>query len=478
MVHGSAILVNTSLADQFTRLSPGEPQVTASSVYTGADPQDQAAAAFDGNQATSWVASASDRRPTLRIRWSGPRTVSQLTIERPPGASGSLQVQLTGSGGQRRGAGVTNSGMVRFAPMRTSSLTITFIPTYAPVQVTGVDIPGVPQVSTPSGTFRLACGLGPSLTLNGQAVATSVTGFFASLQTEQTVQFTACSPVQLAAGANRLVEPTSDAFSIQDAVVQGTDAAASSSAASPATPRVVQWTATARTLRVSAAARSYLVIDENFNPGWKAVIGGRTLAPVRLDGWKQAWVLPAGTSGLVRLTFGPELLFRVTVIGGLAVLALMLLAAAWPAGRRRRGPPLPGDDRDPLEARAQREPRLAGQLLQTVLVLAALAAAGLWLGGYPGAVILPLTTSVFLVAASGLPLAGTRFGRLLRVEYELPRPWFLAGLVLAAAISSVAGQFLQSSGGPGLPVTALQNGIPQTLLIIVVGRLAAALILS
>jgi arabinofuranan 3-O-arabinosyltransferase len=240
----------------------------------------------------------------------------------------------------------------------------------------------------------------------------------------------------------------------------------------------VQWTATARTLRVSAAARSYLVIDENFNPGWKAVIGGRTLAPVRLDGWKQAWVLPAGTSGLVRLTFGPELLFRVTVIGGLAVLALMLLAAAWPAGRRRRGPPLPGDDRDPLEARAQREPRLAGQLLQTVLVLAALAAAGLWLGGYPGAVILPLTTSVFLVAASGLPLAGTRFGRLLRVEYELPRPWFLAGLVLAAAISSVAGQFLQSSGGPGLPVTALQNGIPQTLLIIVVGRLAAALILS
>jgi arabinofuranan 3-O-arabinosyltransferase len=478
VVHGSAVLVNAALADQFMRLSPGEPQVTASSVYTGADPQDQAAAAFDGNQATSWVASASDRRPTLRIRWSGPRTVSQLTIERPPGASGSLQVQLTGSGGQRRGAGVTNSGMVRFAPMRTSSLTITFIPTYAPVQVTGVDIPGVPQVSTPSGTFRLACGLGPSLTLNGQAVATSVTGFFASLQTEQTVQFTACSPVQLAAGANRLVEPTGDAFSIQDAVVQGTDAAASSSAASPATPRVVRWTATARTLRVSAAARSYLVIDENFNPGWKAVIGGRTLAPVRLDGWKQAWVLPAGTSGLVRLTFGPELLFRVTVIGGLAVLALMLLAAAWPAGRRRRGPPLPGDDRDPLEARAQREPRLAGQLLQTVLVLAALAAAGLWLGGYPGAVILPLTTSVFLVAASGLPLAGTRFGRLLRVEYELPRPWFLAGLVLAAAISSVAGQFLQSSGGPGLPVTALQNGIPQTLLIIVVGRLAAALILS
>ena len=53
------------------------------------------------------------------------------------------------------------------------------------------------------------------------------------------------------------------------------------------------------------------------------------------------------------------------------------------------------------------------------------------------------------MAASGLPLAGTRFGRLLRVEYELPRPWLLAGLVLAAAISAVAGQYLQSREAPG-----------------------------
>jgi arabinofuranan 3-O-arabinosyltransferase len=274
-------------------------------------------------------------------------------------------------------------------------------------------------------------------------------------------------------------------------VVQGTGTAASPPEPPPAAAGVVRWTATARTLRVSAAVRSYLVVDENFNAGWKAVIGGRTLTPVRLDGWKQAWVLPAGTSGLVRLTFGPERLFRVTVFGGLAVLALVVLAAAWLAGpRRRRGPPpaqVPAGKPDALAARVLREPlafrtrrglRLTGQLLQSMVALAALAGIGLWLGGYPGAVILPLTTSVFLMAASGLLPADGRLGRLVRVERELPRPWLLAGLVLLASISAVAGQYLQSREAPALIVTALQNGIPQFLLIIVIGRLAAALILS
>jgi arabinofuranan 3-O-arabinosyltransferase len=490
-VHGSAILLNASLADQFTRLGPHEPQVTASSVDSTADPQDQPMAAFDGNPATSWVAAAADRHPTLRIQWDGARTLSQLTVERPPGASGFLEVRLTGSGGQRRVAWASRSGVLTFAPMRTSSLALTFLPSYSPVQVTGVDIPGVPQLGTPTGTFRLPCGLGPSLTVNGRPVPTRVTGSFASLLAERPVQFTACSPVRLAAGANRLVEPVTDVFSIQDAVVQGTGTAASPPEPPPAAAGVVRWTATARTLRVSAAVRSYLVVDENFNAGWKAVIGGRTLTPVRLDGWKQAWVLPAGTSGLVRLTFGPERLFRVTVFGGLAVLALVVLAAAWLAGpRRRRGPPpaqVPAGKPDALAARVLREPlafrtrrglRLTGQLLQSMVALAALAGIGLWLGGYPGAVILPLTTSVFLMAASGLLPADGRLGRLVRVERELPRPWLLAGLVLLASISAVAGQYLQSREAPALIVTALQNGIPQFLLIIVIGRLAAALILS
>ena len=47
------------------------------------------------------------------------------------------------------------SGVVSFAPMRTTGLTFSFTPVQAPLQITDVVIPGVPFVSTPSGPFRL-----------------------------------------------------------------------------------------------------------------------------------------------------------------------------------------------------------------------------------------------------------------------------------------------------------------------------------
>ena len=86
-LRGSAVLVDPALADRFVRLSPRQARVTASSTYTG-DPQDQALSAFDGNAATAWVASVTDAHPALSIRWGYQRTVSKLTIQRPPGAAG------------------------------------------------------------------------------------------------------------------------------------------------------------------------------------------------------------------------------------------------------------------------------------------------------------------------------------------------------------------------------------------------------
>lgn len=475
-LRGSAILMDPALADRFVRLSPLQPRVTASSTYTG-DPQDQALSAFDGDPATAWVASVTDAHPRLSIQWGYRRTISQLTIQRPPGASGLLQVLISGSGGQVRGALLDASGVVKFAPMRTTGLKFTFSQVEAPLQITDVSIPGVPSFHPPSGTFRLRCGLGPLIKLNGNVVPTRVSGSFASLLTGRPLRFTACAPVTLTGGGNRVVEPATDAFSVQDVVVNGVGAAGLSSATSAAAPTaagVVSWTSTSRVLRVNAATVSYLVVNENFNAGWRAVIDHRQLRAVRLDGWKQAWLLPAGTSGLVHLTYSPERLYHPVVVVGLAAIVLVMLVAVWPwpIPLPRRGR-LARRTRPARDARAPRVRRFA-RMAASATVLGALVATGLLLGGYAGAVIVPAATCLFLVSNADLPgLAegGFALGRLWR-------PRVLAGLLIAASVCAAAGEHASQAGSSGLAVTALLNGVPQAICLVIVGRLAAAIILS
>jgi len=464
-LRGSAILTDASLADKYARAGRGGPVVTASSTFT-ADPQDQALSAFDGNSATAWVASPADRHPRLTISWGQPRTVSQVTIERPPGASGLTQVLITGSGGQQRGAMISANGVIAFAPMRTSSLAFTFTTDQAPVQVSDVVIPGVPASRAPGGSFRLACGRGPRVSVDGTLVPTEVTGSHADLLTGRPLEFTACRPVALAAGANQVTEPATDAFDVQDVVLgavgaDGVNAGPSAAADGPAAATVLAWTASSRTLRVAAATRSYLEVSENFNAGWQAVIDGRRLAPVQLDGWKQAWVLPAGTAGVVTLTYQPESLYRVAVIGGFAALALCLGVALAAPMRRPRRPvpwsavPVASDRprwRDRSRWRRWPEAACAG---------ACLAVAGLLIGGYPGALLLPAVTGALLLAARG------------RRAPSAPR--LIGGLFAGASVIGAVGQHLVFSGDTGPLVSAAANAVPQLGCVLVVGGLAAAL---
>jgi len=450
-LRGSAILTDSAMVQQLTRLRASEAVITASSSYTS-DPQDQAASAFDGDPQTAWVASPGDPDPTLRVNWTKPVTVSRLTISRPPGtASAYLRVLIVGSDGQARGATVPASGVVTFAPMRVTGLTLEFTSTQAPLQISDVAIPGVPFHGTPAGTFRLPCGLGPYLTVDGKVVRTSVTGTFSALETSRPVTFTACSAVKLRAAENSVVEPASDAFSVQDVVVS---TAALPKATAPVAAGIVAWSSSSRQLRVSAAAESYLVVNENYNAGWQAKYDGSVLRPVQLDGWKQAWVLPAGTNGLVTLTYQPQKLYQDGIVGGLAGLAVIALLAAWPGlprrWRRSRRIPVPDSAGPALIVAAAPVPWFT-------LGIASLAL-GLWLGGYPGLVVFPAAVLLFLIPT------------------RLSRGRVLTGLLLTATISAAAGEYLRLSGDTGGPTTMLWDTIPQLCCLIIVARLMISLV--
>ena len=484
---GTVVALSTKLVRRYIRFG-GTTWVRASSAYT-ADPEDQARSAFDGNPATTWVSGPDNPHPWLRIRWAHPRWVSQLTIQRPSGASGLLQVLVTGAGRQVRGGQVGAGGVLRFRPMRTSVVTLRFTPAQIPVQISDVSIPGVVPLYAPQGPLRLPCGYGPLVSLNGKLVPTQVTGTFADLLSSHPMRFTACKPVKLAAGSNRMAEPAADLWDIQDAVLDSSAAQARLSAAGPAVhpARVLAWTSQRRTLRVATAVRSFLVVPQNVNAGWQATLGGRRLRPVRLDGWEQAWLLPAGSSGTVTLTYQPNASYQRALAGGLAALVLLGLlalrlgrrrgqvAAAEPIGSTGRfaatvsvaSPVPPAGGR--ARSRWARRWRVVRSVLLAVGLTGALLLAGFWLGGFPGAVIMTVATWLFMAAASNR--------RISRVWVEFARPRLLATLLLAALVCGVVGDRLLWSGDSGRLVTDLWNTVPQVICLIIVARLAAALIL-
>jgi arabinofuranan 3-O-arabinosyltransferase len=107
---------------------------------------------------------------------------------------------------------------------------------------------------------------------------------------------------------------------------------------------VSAWQPEARMLRVGPGPASFLEVHQNFNRGWVATMGGRRLTAVRLDGWQQGFIVPAGSGGNVTLTFAPAGLYRIAlVIAALGAIAL-LIAAVW---RPRRTRPAAADDAAP-----------------------------------------------------------------------------------------------------------------------------------
>jgi arabinofuranan 3-O-arabinosyltransferase len=227
---------------------------------------------------------------------------------------------------------------------------------------------------------------------------------------------------------------------------------------------------------VSATAASYLTVAENFNAGWQATLHGRVLPPERLDGWEQAWLLPAGSAGRVTLSYRPEGPFRLSVFGGLAAL-LVIMIIAWAPWRRRSSAPVGPERTAAMRAGAapaavghqdgspeQRRPAIWGiQVPAAVTGLALAAFAGLWIGGYPGALLIPAGTAVFLAAEGSAARSG--------FAWLLASPWFAAGLLAAASVCVVLGSRLTGEAS-----TLLALSVPQLLCFAVVARLTAALL--
>jgi len=316
-----------------------------------------------------WIAGLSDTDPSLNLRWQGAISVGSLSVKTTRQASVPRQLIVTDvhNWADRRTVTIPpGGGTVTFAPMTTDSIILTFahvshrttavpannIPSPLPVGLASVSVPALHAAlpaAVPRSTVISICGVGPTVTLDGVAMKTEVTGTLGDLLDLAPMSFRACSPTttQLSAGSHVLSFPSGGIFRVTGMTAQSPKASAAvTSRPKSRSVRVVSWSPAKRTLALSAGAATYVQVAQTFNVGWVARLNGTKLTPVRLDGWEQGWIVPAGRGGTMTMALAPDGLYRISLIlGALFLVVLVVLAIRMgrnsslsPLGRRRRLP--------------------------------------------------------------------------------------------------------------------------------------------
>jgi arabinofuranan 3-O-arabinosyltransferase len=192
--------------------------------------------------------------------------------------------------------------------------------------------------------FRLNCGFGPQLLIDNRIYKTEVEGTFRALFNGMTLNFRTCGSVSntlITAGTHRLEALDQGALKVVGVVMTpiGWNLPIQKVGRSV---QIQNWQADQRLLRISSGPSVLLEVDQNFNLGWQASINGQNLHPVRINGWQQGWIIPAGGQAKIELRFVPDSLYHWSLLIGLLCSAAVLLLAVIPKKRRRaeKHPPL------------------------------------------------------------------------------------------------------------------------------------------
>jgi arabinofuranan 3-O-arabinosyltransferase len=400
----------------------------------------------DGDLATTWIADDPDE--VVHLAFPRPRTLGTLRLQVNAGAAAAAPSRMLVRAGERRAmVEVDGHGRAVLPHWRTDELdlevrqTRTAVATYGrqfvrlPAGISELELDGEPFNADPLVERRFPCGSGPQVTVAGQLRDTSLRASTRDLIRGATVPLKICGTpdILLTQQATSLLALPNPLFRFDSATL-----AHANRSDRPSAPADVQRTSngTPRSVDLPARVRdSVLTLPQNVNGGWAASLDGRQLSPVRMDGWKQGWRVPAGEAGTVELSFRPALPFRVLFVAGVVLALVVVAVAAWP----RRRP-----------VTAETPPLVAGRpgLLDLVVVLGAGALlAGWWgLGGSAVAVVAGLVLRRFVAWSwlAGLALVTGALAlsadRITRQSWAVTwsQAWLLAAVCLAVA--ALAGQ--------------------------------------
>ncbi|MFJ6750504.1 alpha-(1-_3)-arabinofuranosyltransferase family protein [Streptomyces sp. NPDC091266] len=308
----------------------------------------------DGDLTTAWIAGA---EPTLHLRWPGRKKIDQIVLAAAGGISTRPEQILVNSPDGAATAGVDENGQARFDPITTDRLDITIskvkpLTVHNPVAGQALQLPvGLSEVHLPAldgyrtprpaagARFSVGCGQGPMLAVDGVLHATKASGRVRDLTERRPIDVRLCAgeardgSLELASGRHRVEAGDQGPLALTEVTLtKGADraTAAAATAAAPARPvrevTAEDWTGDRRTVAVGAGKAAYLQMHENANDGWHATLDGRELTPLRLDGWQQAFLVPAGASGTVQLSYEPAATYDLGLIGGAAGVLLLVIS--------------------------------------------------------------------------------------------------------------------------------------------------------
>jgi arabinofuranan 3-O-arabinosyltransferase len=470
---GGEVLPRDGVALEKLLANPNAISASASSRAVSA-PEGRPDAAVDNNLSTGWVASQEDPSPWLRLSWPHPRLVDGIQLETDQFLAGSRPTAVTVKfdSGEVIKATVDDQGYVWFYPRSTRTLDIglkkatgvtnidsaTGIRRTLPVGLSEVRVLGADDLRKPVNLAQqtgVPCGFGPTLVVDGSPIKTQVVGTVQDIMNRQPLRWMACGSnvktevtagtVALAAGGNSVdAGATSEFEPLQMAFTT------SGTADTTSTPPVAATLSRIdpATMRVTVGERSQesvLTVAQNFNEGWSARDGqGTSLVSIRLDGWKQGWILPSGAATVVTARFTPDSPYRSGLLVGL--LALLCAAAMVPLSRRRSS------------TRAEREVPGEAKVSAAVLIgggAVALVVVSGWVGVTAGAVV----GLLFLVQAGVLSAFRRSPGADIPALNAVPFPTLVPALVmvlgLAAGVLAAAQPLLR--GAAGLDSTTVQG---------------------
>lgn len=301
-------------------------------------------AAIDKDPATRWRPSARTAEPTLALDFGAEKQISTLTLDRP---AGSVTV-ATDSGRYVLPTGTS----LRIPEQRTRTLSLTFTRPAGRASWSAPEV-SLDGLSGPTGPLTLPCSEAGAVGRDDGRIGLSLTASRRALIAGEPVPATACGDLPAGDGevsARAVPGLLPETLSLVPTGWTRTQVAPERTVTSRR-EHVGRWV-----FDVGPGGRSVLALSQGANAGWRATDDqGRQLEPVTVDGWRQAFVVPEGSTSRVVVDFAPNEQHRLALAGGAALVVLLCLWALLEIVVRRRAAARGPDATDAVDGESRAE---------------------------------------------------------------------------------------------------------------------------